>query len=65
MGERWHWDEQRALREELAALTHAAADERLKLEAEIDYWRRRTGLAEERERRAVIALAAALLDWRE
>ena len=61
MSERWHWDEQRALRVELADVTQRAADDRLALEREVAYWRARTELAEERERRLVRWLAGALL----
>lgn len=58
----WHWDEQRALREELADQAAAAADERVALERERDYWRARAELAEERERRFHRWIAGALLE---
>lgn len=57
----WHWDEQRALREELADVTLAAVDERARLERELAYWRARAERAEERERRFLRWLAGALL----
>jgi hypothetical protein len=70
----WHWDEQAALRAELADQTETAATvaaalraEVARLEAEkaellsnVEFWQRQAAAAEEREQLLKLALARAL-----
>lgn len=70
----WHWDEQAALRAELADQAEAAATVAAALRAEVDrlekektelvenvaFWRRRADDATERERLLRLALARAM-----
>lgn len=70
----WHWDEQAALRAELAEQAETAATITAALKAEvarlegekaelltnIDFWRRQAELAQEREKLVRLALARAL-----
>jgi hypothetical protein len=58
---RWHWDEQRALRELLAEQTEAAASELVRLGRQVDHWRERAERAEARERVLCRLLARALM----
>lgn len=46
----WHWDEQAALRDELAEQAEAAARDRAQLEAELAAWKARAERAEQRVR---------------